>query len=117
MGISCVSGKSEPTSLVTPVTTTTTAAPTTSKARPTTTTAAPTTTTTSSVVAPPPAPAPPPRPQIPAPEVPAPPPAPKEVYYANCDQARAAGAAPIHAGQPGYRKALDRDGDGIACDK
>lgn len=38
------------------------------------------------------------------------------VYYANCDAVRAAGAAPLHQGEPGYRKALDRDGDGIACD-
>ncbi|MHC8504842.1 excalibur calcium-binding domain-containing protein [Pseudonocardia artemisiae] len=28
---------------------------------------------------------------------------------------RAAGAAPIHAGDPGYRRALDRDGDGVGC--
>lgn len=39
-----------------------------------------------------------------------------EVYYANCTAARAAGAAPIYAGQPGYRPKLDRDGDGIACE-
>jgi len=38
------------------------------------------------------------------------------VYYRNCDAARAAGAAPIRAGQPGYRPGLDRDGDGIACE-
>ncbi|MFC9293458.1 excalibur calcium-binding domain-containing protein [Streptomyces sp. NPDC057011] len=38
-------------------------------------------------------------------------------YYKNCDAAKAAGAAPIRRGQPGYRSALDRDGDGIACDK
>lgn len=38
------------------------------------------------------------------------------VYYPNCDAARAAGAAPIRAGQPGYRAGLDRDGDGIACE-
>lgn len=38
------------------------------------------------------------------------------VYYANCDEVRAAGAAPLYAGEPGYRKGLDRDGDGIACD-
>jgi hypothetical protein len=38
------------------------------------------------------------------------------VYYPNCDTARAAGAAPITAGQPGYRAALDADGDGIACE-
>ena len=38
------------------------------------------------------------------------------VYYANCSAARAAGAAPIYRGQPGYQPALDRDGDGIACE-
>ena len=36
--------------------------------------------------------------------------------FSNCDQARAAGAAPIYAGQYGYSRKLDRDGDGIACD-
>jgi hypothetical protein len=36
--------------------------------------------------------------------------------YANCSEVRAAGAAPIHRGEPGYRPGLDRDGDGIACD-
>jgi len=36
--------------------------------------------------------------------------------FSNCDQARAAGAAPISVGQPGYSRKLDRDGDGIACD-
>ncbi|ASY61473.1 excalibur calcium-binding domain-containing protein [Sinorhizobium sp. CCBAU 05631] len=39
-----------------------------------------------------------------------------EVYHANCSAARAAGAAPIHAGEPGYRRKLDRDSDGIACE-
>ncbi|MEU9109109.1 excalibur calcium-binding domain-containing protein [Streptomyces xanthophaeus] len=38
-------------------------------------------------------------------------------HYKNCDAAKAAGAAPIRKGQPGYRSALDKDGDGIACDK
>lgn len=38
------------------------------------------------------------------------------VYYKNCTAAREAGAAPIRRGEPGYRSALDRDGDGIACD-
>ena len=38
------------------------------------------------------------------------------VYYASCSAARAAGAAPLHAGQPGYRAGLDRDHDGIACE-
>ena len=38
-------------------------------------------------------------------------------YYANCKEARAAGAAPIYQGEPGYRAELDRDHDGIACEK
>lgn len=37
-------------------------------------------------------------------------------YFANCAAARAAGAAPLHRGDPGYRAGLDRDGDGIACE-
>lgn len=37
-------------------------------------------------------------------------------FYGSCADARAAGAAPIAVGQPGYRPALDRDGDGTACD-
>lgn len=37
-------------------------------------------------------------------------------YYANCTAARAAGAAPLYVGQPGYRAGLDRDNDGIACE-
>ncbi|MGH3912833.1 MAG: excalibur calcium-binding domain-containing protein [Pseudonocardiaceae bacterium] len=40
----------------------------------------------------------------------------ESVYYKNCDAARAAGAAPLHAGDPGYRSGLDRDGDGTACE-
>ncbi len=43
-------------------------------------------------------------------------PASAEVYYANCDAVRAAGAAPLFVGQPGYRSGLDRDGDGVACE-
>ncbi len=39
-----------------------------------------------------------------------------DAYYANCTAARAAGAAPIHVGQPGYRTALDGDKDGVACE-
>lgn len=27
-----------------------------------------------------------------------------------------AAAAAIHAGEPGYRRKLDRDGDGVACE-
>jgi hypothetical protein len=48
-------------------------------------------------------------------EEPVPAPAP-DTYYANCAEARAAGAAPMTAGEPGYRPGLDRDKDGIACD-
>lgn len=44
-------------------------------------------------------------------------PEPAEVYYANCQAAKDAGAAPIRRGEPGYARKLDRDGDGIACDK
>ena len=39
-----------------------------------------------------------------------------EVYYPNCAAARAAGAAPVRRGQPGYGSHLDRDGDGIGCE-
>jgi hypothetical protein len=38
------------------------------------------------------------------------------VYYRNCDAARAAGAAPVHRGDPGYGSHLDRDGDGVGCE-
>ena len=36
--------------------------------------------------------------------------------FANCSQARAAGAAPVREGDPGYGRHLDRDGDGVGCD-
>ena len=75
------------------------------------------------------APAPPAQPQPavsqpapPAPAYGAPPPAapeapaPAAVYYANCAAARAAGAAPLRAGQPGYREQMDGDRDGVACE-
>ena len=57
-----------------------------------------------------PLPTPPPAPG------PAPAPTPGNVSYENCDAVRAAGAAPLYAGQPGYAPKLDRDGDGIACE-
>jgi len=41
----------------------------------------------------------------------------KKVYYKNCTAVRKAGKAPLYKGEPGYRKALDREGDGIACEK
>lgn len=36
--------------------------------------------------------------------------------YANCDAARAADAAPLYTGQPGYSERLDADRDGVACE-
>ena len=42
---------------------------------------------------------------------------PQKEFYANCKEAKAAGAAPLYKGDPGYRSDLDRDGDGIACEK
>ncbi|GAA4695793.1 excalibur calcium-binding domain-containing protein [Phytohabitans rumicis] len=38
------------------------------------------------------------------------------VSYKNCGQARKAGAAPLYASDPGYAPALDKDGDGVACE-
>lgn len=39
-----------------------------------------------------------------------------DVYYEDCDAVRAADAAPLLEGQPGYAPHLDRDNDGIACE-
>lgn len=36
--------------------------------------------------------------------------------FPNCSAARAAGAAPVRRGDPGYGSHLDRDGDGVACE-
>ncbi|MFH9238628.1 excalibur calcium-binding domain-containing protein [Streptomyces anulatus] len=41
---------------------------------------------------------------------------PAPAYYENCDAARAAGAAPVEEGDPGYAPHLDRDGDGVGCE-
>lgn len=38
------------------------------------------------------------------------------VYYPNCSAARAAGAAPVSRGDPGYGAHLDRDSDGVGCE-
>jgi len=38
------------------------------------------------------------------------------VPYETCAAARAAGAAPVRAGEPGYASHLDGDGDGVACE-
>ena len=37
-------------------------------------------------------------------------------YFANCAAARAAGAAPVRRGDPGYALHLDRDRDGVGCE-
>ncbi len=39
------------------------------------------------------------------------------VYYENCTAVEDAGAAPIYAGESGYSRDLDRDGDGVACEQ
>ncbi|MGW4482786.1 thermonuclease family protein [Amycolatopsis sp. NPDC004368] len=74
-----------------------------------------------------------PTPQPPAPpvttkkEAPAPPPQTHEdpppaddpdvsLSFKNCTEARAAGVTPLHRGEPGYSRKLDRDGDGVACE-
>lgn len=61
----------------------------------------------------PPAPSPTAGPPAPAP---APVPAPAGVPFENCTAARAAGAAPVRLGDPGYGRHLDRDGDGVGCE-
>ncbi|MET9325757.1 excalibur calcium-binding domain-containing protein [Tsukamurella sp. NPDC003166] len=101
---------------VTATTTTTSSSP-----APSTTTAAPTTTTTTTAALP--------NPGVTETDTRTPVPAPPRTvtteptndspsaYYKNCDAAKAAGAAPMRRGEPGYRPGLDRDGDGIACDR
>lgn len=39
-----------------------------------------------------------------------------DVTYPNCAAARAAGAAPVHRGDAGYSRKLDRDNDGVGCE-
>ncbi|WP_016935351.1 excalibur calcium-binding domain-containing protein [Rhodococcus sp. R1101] len=75
--------------------------------------------------APPPAPVPAP-PAAPAPQAAPPPqaaPAPRPAPAApsggfrNCTEAWNAGAAPVHRNDPGYAPRLDRDNDGIGCER
>jgi len=42
--------------------------------------------------------------------------APSYPSFANCSEARVAGAAPVFEGDPGYGSHLDRDGDGVGCE-
>ena len=37
--------------------------------------------------------------------------------YKDCAEVRAAGKAPLYRGDPGYTPELDRNGDGIACER
>jgi colicin import membrane protein len=46
----------------------------------------------------------------------APAPAGGSVYYRNCSEVRAAGAAPIRPGEPGWQSKFDRDKDGVGCE-
>ena len=62
-----------------------------------------------------PGPAPPPAAPPPSPAAPGSV-APPGVGYEDCDAVRAAGADPIHVGDPGYSPELDPDGDGVACE-
>ena len=43
-------------------------------------------------------------------------PTPTAVFYQNCTAVRAAGAAPIRAGDPGWQTKFDGDGDGVGCE-
>ncbi|SET59306.1 GmrSD restriction endonuclease domain-containing protein [Geodermatophilus poikilotrophus] len=43
-------------------------------------------------------------------------PAPAGTAYADCEAVRAAGAAPIRRGEPGWSDAFDGDGDGVGCE-
>ena len=94
------------TTTTTTIVTTTTDAPTTTTVPPPTT-AAPITTQ---------APPPPPPTAAPRPTTTEASAAPSGTSYANCSEAKAAGAAPISRGEPGYSSKLDRDNDGIACE-
>ncbi|MEE2032555.1 excalibur calcium-binding domain-containing protein [Rhodococcus chondri] len=123
----------------------TTTVPTTTRPAPVTTTTTivpvvplvPQTTTSTTRYTPPPAPVytPPPTTTRPAPAYTPPPepvytPPPAPIYtpppvvadvpsgvpYKNCSAARAAGAAPVYVGEPGYGTHLDRDGDGVGCE-
>lgn len=37
-------------------------------------------------------------------------------YWSGCNEARAAGVAPLYKGEPGYRPQMDGDNDGVACE-
>ncbi|WP_241996479.1 excalibur calcium-binding domain-containing protein [Kribbella antiqua] len=39
------------------------------------------------------------------------------MVFTTCAAVRAAGLAPLYRGDPGYTEALDRNGDGVACER
>lgn len=41
--------------------------------------------------------------------------APKQVYFKNCKEARAAGYSRMKREEAEYREKLDKDADGVAC--
>ena len=64
-----------------------------------------------------PAPQPAPPPPAPAPKPAPPPPAPSGKYYQNCKAVWNDLGGPIRRGQPGYAPHLDRDNDGVGCER
>lgn len=40
----------------------------------------------------------------------------RETFYGTCREAFLDGRSNIRVGEPGYRRALDADGDGLACE-
>ena len=65
----------------------------------------------------PPAPAPPAPEPAPAPAPPAPAPAVQHSTYPNCRAVWNDLGRPIHRSDPGYGSHLDRDGDGVGCER
>ena len=105
---------------VTATATATTAGPTVTTTATTTPSPVPTVTVTApakvATVVPVPKPKPKPKPRVTSKPKVTTQPKPASVYYANCAAVRAAGADPIHRGDPGYARHLDRDGDGVGCE-
>lgn len=75
--------------------------------------------TTSPSVPKPPPPPPPPPPPLPPPGNPPRVTLPITVpaYFPDCQTAWLLGAAPIRRGEPGYRRELDRNDNGVACER
>ena len=40
----------------------------------------------------------------------------ENIYFSNCKEAKTKGYKNIKKDQPGYSEALDKDGDGVACE-